>query len=120
MSEHEILVSDGPDKADLLRAVTNPEAHLHVTFRTPTELVEAHLEAIQEITTDGMTFGLKGPLASGKLCGPHPKPQGEIFSPVMCLANAWLFSQPEDPIYGCPSSALGRSRLPQRNTTARC
>ena len=42
MSKHEIPVSNGPDKADLLRAVTNPDAHLHVTFRTPTEVVEAH------------------------------------------------------------------------------
>ena len=69
MSNRELLVTDGPDKAGLLRAVTNPEAHLHVTFRTPAELLEAHLEVIQEITEDGMTFGLKGRLASGNLRG---------------------------------------------------
>ena len=27
MSSNEILVSDGPDKADLLRAVANPDEH---------------------------------------------------------------------------------------------
>jgi hypothetical protein len=69
MSNRELLVTDGPDKAGLLRAVTNPEAHLHVTFRSPAELLEAHLEMIQEITEDGMTFGLKGHLASGNLRG---------------------------------------------------
>ena len=69
MSSNEILVSDGPDKADLLRAVANPDEHLHVTFRTPTEMVEAHVDVIEEITQDGMTFGLRGHLASGSLNG---------------------------------------------------
>jgi len=52
MSKHEIPVSNGPDKADLLRAVTNPDAHLHVTFRTPTEVVEAHVDFVEEIAED--------------------------------------------------------------------
>ena len=69
MSKHEIPVSNGPDKADLLRAVTNPDAHLHVTFRTPAEVVEAHVDFVEEIAEDGMTFGLKGHLASGNLRG---------------------------------------------------
>jgi hypothetical protein len=69
MSSKEILVSDGPDKADLLRAVANPYEHLHVTFRTPTEMVEAHVDMIEEISQDGMTFGLRGHLTYGSLNG---------------------------------------------------
>lgn len=38
MSNNAIFVNDGPGKADLLRAVTNPGDHLHVTFPTPTEV----------------------------------------------------------------------------------
>ena len=40
-----------------------------VTFRTPTEVVEAHVDFVEEIAEDGMTFGLKGHLASGNLRG---------------------------------------------------
>ena len=69
MSKHEIPVSDGPDKAELLRAVANPKSHLRVMFRTPTEVVEAHVDFFEEITQDGVTFGLKGHLASGNLRG---------------------------------------------------
>ena len=69
MSNNAIFVNDGPDKADLLRAVTNPDDHLHVTFRTPTEVVEAHLDMVEEIAEDGTTFGLRGHLASGNLRG---------------------------------------------------
>ena len=69
MSNNAIFVNDGPDKADLLRAVTNPDDHLQVTFRTPTEVVAAHLDAVEEIAEDGMTFGLRGHLASGNLRG---------------------------------------------------
>ena len=69
MSKHGIPVSNGPDKADLLRAVTNPDAHLHVTFRTPTDVVAAHVDFIEKIGEGGMTFGLKGHLASGNLRG---------------------------------------------------
>jgi hypothetical protein len=65
MSDNAILVTEGPDKADLLRAVSNPDDHLHVTFRTPTEVVEAHLDAMEEIAEDGTAFGLRGHLASG-------------------------------------------------------
>lgn len=69
MSKHEIPVSDGPDKAELLRAVANPDKHLHMMFQTPTEMVEAHVDFIEEITEDGMTFGVKGHIASGNLRG---------------------------------------------------
>jgi hypothetical protein len=69
MSSNAILVNDGPDKAELLRAIANPDDHLHVTFRTPTELVEAHLDMVEEIAHDGTTFGLRGHLVSGTLSG---------------------------------------------------
>jgi hypothetical protein len=69
MSTSEIEISQGPDKADLLRAVTNPDKHLHVTFHTPVDPVEAHIDTVEEIGTDGFTFGLRGHLASGNLRG---------------------------------------------------
>ena len=74
MSNNAIFVNDGPDKADLLRAVTNPDYHLHVTFRTPTEVVEAHLDRVERITEDGTTFGLRGHLASGPQGAPALRP----------------------------------------------
>ena len=75
MAINELPVSNGPDKADLLRAVTNPGAHLHVTFDTPTDPLEAHLDKIEEIGVDGVTFGLRGHVASGNL-------RGAVFSGV--------------------------------------
>jgi hypothetical protein len=69
MATNEIEVRNGPAKADLLRAVTNPEQHLHVAFDTPTEPVEAHVDAIEELNNDGVTFGLRGHLTSGGLRG---------------------------------------------------
>jgi len=69
MAINELQVSNGPDKADLLRAVTNPAQHLHATFDTPTDPVEAHLDVIEEIGADGVTFGLRGHVASGNLRG---------------------------------------------------
>ena len=69
MSKREIPVSNGPDKADLLRAVSNPKSHLHVMFRTPTEVLEAHVDFFEEITQDGVTFGLKGHLCVRRFAG---------------------------------------------------
>ena len=69
MSNNAIFVNEGPEKADLLRAVTNPDDHLHVTFRTPTDVVEAHLDMVEEIAADGTTFGLRGHLVSSNLRG---------------------------------------------------
>ena len=68
MPTSKLDVSKGPDKADLLRAVTNPEEHLHVTFSTARGLIEAHLDKIEELS-DGVTFGLRGQLASGDHAG---------------------------------------------------
>jgi len=69
MSNSEMAIRNGPDKADLLRAVTNPDKHLHVMFETPADAVEAHIDAIEELSTDGTTFGLRGHLTSGNLRG---------------------------------------------------
>jgi hypothetical protein len=65
----EIDVRDGPDKADLLRAVTNPDQHIHVIFQTADGPVEAHVDAIEEGGEDGLTFGVRGHLTSGNLRG---------------------------------------------------
>jgi hypothetical protein len=69
MVSNELVVSNGPDKAELLRAVTNPGQHLHVSFNTPMDMVEAHIDSIEEIGNDGVTFGLRGHLTSGNLRG---------------------------------------------------
>ena len=46
MATNDLDVRNGPDKADLLRAVTNPDQHLHVTFETPVDAVEAHIDSV--------------------------------------------------------------------------
>jgi hypothetical protein len=69
MTTNELEVRNGPDKADLLRAVANPNKHLHVMFDTSTDPVEAHIDAIEEMGSDGMTFGLRGHLTSGNFRG---------------------------------------------------
>jgi hypothetical protein len=69
MPSNELDVSNGPDKADLLRAVTNPDQHLHVRFETADGPVEAHIDAIEEGGDDGLTFSLRGHLTSGNLRG---------------------------------------------------
>jgi hypothetical protein len=69
MATNQLDVRNGPDKADLLRAVTNPDQHLHVSFETPVDAVEAHIDGVEEIGVDGVTFGLRGHLTSGNLRG---------------------------------------------------
>jgi hypothetical protein len=69
MSTNELEVRSGPDKADLLRAVATPEKHLHVSFDTEVDSVEADIDGIEEIGGDGFTFGLRGHLTSGNLRG---------------------------------------------------
>ena len=75
MSSNDLEVSNGPDKADLLRAVSNPDKHLHVAFDTPAGPVEAHIDAIEEGGDDGLTFTLRGHLTSGNV-------RGAVFSGV--------------------------------------
>jgi hypothetical protein len=67
----EIKVNAGPDKADLLRAVSNPEDDVHVVFQTPAGPLEASVDAIEESSADGLTFGVRGQLTSGNLRGAH-------------------------------------------------
>ena len=69
MAVRELEVSKGPNKADLLRAVTNPEKHLHVVFHSASGIVEAHLDKIDETGVDGVSFGLAGHIASGDFGG---------------------------------------------------
>ena len=69
MPASKLEVRDGPGKADLLRAVANPGAHLHVSFDTPVDAVEAQIDSIQEVGVDGVSFALRGHLASGNLRG---------------------------------------------------
>jgi hypothetical protein len=72
MSTNDLEVSNGPDKAGLLRAVTNPDQHLHVSFDTAAGAVEAHIDAIEEGGDDGLTFALRGHLTSGNVRGAIP------------------------------------------------
>ena len=44
-----IPVTSGPSKADLLRATNNPDDHLHALFATPDGMIEAYIDAIEEI-----------------------------------------------------------------------
>ena len=67
MSANEIIVSNGPGKDDLLRAVANPDKHLHVMFHTASEPLEAHIDAIDEEGLDGLRFALRGRLEVGAL-----------------------------------------------------
>jgi hypothetical protein len=69
MATHELEVRNGPDKADLLRAVANSDKHVHVSFETAGDLVEAHIDSIEELRSNGMVFGLRGHLTTGDLRG---------------------------------------------------
>ena len=69
MITHELEVRNGPGKADLLRAVTNPDKHLHVSFETVGDPLEAHIDTIEEMGRDGMLYGIRGHLTAGTLRG---------------------------------------------------
>jgi len=69
MATLELKVRNGPDKADLLRAVTNPDEHIHVSFETAGDPVEAQIDAIEEMDSDGTLFGIRGHLTAGNLRG---------------------------------------------------
>ena len=69
MSTSIIAVSNGPDKSELLRAVSNPDQHLHAIFDTPEGVIEAHIETIEERGEDGVGFTVWGRLASTNLRG---------------------------------------------------
>jgi len=69
MSTKKLPISNGPDKADLLRAVANPDKHLHMTFDTPVDPVEVHIDVIEELGNGGTTFDVRGHISSGNLRG---------------------------------------------------
>jgi hypothetical protein len=71
MATSQIPLTGGPDKADLLRAVSNPGQHLHASFGTPDGLLEAHIDAIEERGSDGVDFTVWGHLASSNLRGAY-------------------------------------------------
>jgi hypothetical protein len=62
-----IEVTNGPDKADLMRALSDVEGRLRVSFDTPVDPVEANVDALQEIGDDGVKLALRGHLASDNL-----------------------------------------------------
>ena len=68
MSTARIAITSGPDKADLLRAATSPD-DLHAAFGTPHGMVEAHINALQEVGSHGMDFTVWGYLTSTNLSG---------------------------------------------------
>jgi hypothetical protein len=68
MSTARIPITSGPDKADLLRAATNP-GELQTAFGTPHGIVEAQIEAIEEQGVGGVDFTVWGHLTSGNLRG---------------------------------------------------
>ena len=83
MATSQIPLTGGPDKADLLRAVSNPGQHLHASFGTPDGLLEAHIDAIEERGSDGVDFTVWGHLASSDLRVPtSPAPTTAKRGPV--------------------------------------
>jgi hypothetical protein len=71
MSANEIIVSNGPGKDDLLRAVASAGKHQHVLFHTASEELEAHIDSIDEEGLDGLRFALRGHLKSQHFRGAH-------------------------------------------------
>jgi hypothetical protein len=67
MSISLIPVTDGPDKADLLRAVANP--YRYTTFGTQEGNIEARIDLIEGRDTEGVGFTVWGHLASSNLRG---------------------------------------------------
>jgi hypothetical protein len=64
-----IPVTSGPSKADLLRAAANSDDQLHALFGTPDGMIEAYIDAIEEVGADGVDFTVWGHLASTDLRG---------------------------------------------------
>jgi hypothetical protein len=69
MTRNLMEVHNGPDKSDLLRAVTNPDKHIHVSFDTRDEPIQAHIDVVEEVGVEGIGFALRGHLTSGHLRG---------------------------------------------------
>jgi hypothetical protein len=71
MSASEIVVQDGPGKEELLRVAADTHNRLHVTFHTPGEPLEAHIDGIDEEGLDGLHFALHGRLKSPNFSGAY-------------------------------------------------
>ena len=54
MSSNEIAVSNGPAKDDLLRAVANPDKHLHVIFHTLSEAIDVYMTGLHLTPPQGV------------------------------------------------------------------
>jgi hypothetical protein len=67
MSTFLIPVTGGPDKVDLLRAVESP--YRNATFGTQDGNIEARIELIEELGSEGFAFTVWGRLASSNLRG---------------------------------------------------
>ena len=68
MATTQIALTSGPSKGDLLRAA-RADQNLHAVFGTAQGMLEAHIDAIEEIGVDGVDFTLWGHLASANLRG---------------------------------------------------
>jgi len=64
-----IEVTNGPNKASLMHALADAEGRLQVSFDTQVSSVEANVDAVHEITDDGLRLALRGHLTSGNLRG---------------------------------------------------
>lgn len=53
MTSRELEVTNGPDKADLLRSSASTEDQLRVFFDTPADTVEAQIDPMQELEITG-------------------------------------------------------------------
>ena len=69
MSNHEVLVRNGPDKAALQSAVNNKHEHQHVSFDTDEGLIEGHLDAMQVLGGNAVGVVIRGYVTSGPLSG---------------------------------------------------
>jgi len=71
MSTSIIPVTNGPDKTDLLRAVSDPGQQTDTIFDTPEGTIATHIEAVEELGGDGVGFTMWGRLASTNLRGAY-------------------------------------------------
>jgi hypothetical protein len=69
MSTTRVAITDGPSKADLLRAAASPERQALAVFATSEGAMEAQIDAIEEIGIEGVDFTLWGHLASSNWQG---------------------------------------------------
>lgn len=71
MSTSIVRVTNGPDKSDLLRALSKSDPQVHAIFDTPDGQIEARIDVIEEQGSDGIGFTMWGHLASSNLRGAY-------------------------------------------------